>query len=151
MRLRIHHFFDIIRDIGKGKTFTPHPYYHSYHKVAIQILENPELKLIIVTESDNVCNGCIHLAGKMCDDIITHRKDFTSKENFNNFLDERIIEVCGIDPSVLQTPRTLCLYGKPYLDNIFYIYEGNDISHTETRRRDVANGLREYAWINGFA
>jgi hypothetical protein len=150
MKIRIHHFFDIIRDFGSGKEIVQHPFQHSYHKIASQIFNDSNLKLEIVIESDDVCHGCVHLIDKKCDDVINHRKDFTKKEDFNNHLDKRISEVCGICPSVFYTPKELCSFGKKYIKNIFYIYEGNDILHTEIRKRDVQQGLRLYDRQHGF-
>lgn len=150
MKLRIHHFFDIIRDIGSKKEINPHPYLHSYHKVAKEILENPNLKLEIVVASDAVCSGCIHLVHSKCDDIITHRTDFRGKEDFNNYLDNRMVEICRIKTSDSFSPRELCQFAKRYIENIFYIYEGNDTHHTLIRKMNVLEGLRVYSRKHGF-
>ena len=145
MKLRIHHFFDIIRDFGIGKEFNPHPYRHSYHKVAKTIWQHPETEVEIVVGSDQVCEGCIHLIGTSCNDIITHRKDFTLKEPFNNHLDSRIIDVCKIDISKKYTLKSLLQFSEKYVENIDFIYEGNDVQHTAKRKENVEKGVREYA------
>ena len=107
MKIRIHHFFDIIRDFGSGKIIVPHQFLHAYHIIAEQIRENPDVELIIIVESDAVCTGCVHLEDSICNDIISHRKDFVSKEEFNNHLDKRIVEVCGIQLSEKYSPKLI--------------------------------------------
>ena len=144
MKIKIHHFFDIIRDIGSGKNLGPHPYRHSYHKVAETIWQNPDTEVEIVIHSDEVCKNCIHLVGTSCNDIITHRIDFTLKEKFNKYLDFRIIEICGIDVSKKYTFRSLLQFSDKYVENIEFIYAGNDARHTAKRKENVQNGVKAY-------
>lgn len=144
MKLRIHHFFDMIRDFGIGKQFDPHLYQHSYHKIAELIWADPDLEIEIIVGSDAVCEGCIHLTDGFCDDAISHRLDFTSKEAFNNHLDARIIDVCEIDVSKKYSPKLLLNLADCYIHNISFIYEGNDVEHTEQRKQNVIRGLEYY-------
>ncbi|QGY45540.1 DUF1284 domain-containing protein [Maribellus comscasis] len=145
MKIKIHHFFDIIRDFGIAKEFNPHPYKHSYHKVAEIVWQHPETEVEIVVGADGVCEGCIHLVETSCNDIITHRKDFTLKEEFNNYLDSRIIEVCGIDVSKKYSFKSLLQFSEEYVENMKFIYEGNDIAHTAKRKENVQKGLKIYS------
>ena len=145
INLRIHHFFDIIRAFGKGEnSITPHPYGHSLHKVALIIKNNPELEIKIIIKCDSVCKECVYYKNGRCEDSIDYRKDFVSKEEFNNWLDKRIIEKCLIKEGEILTPIQLCEKAKLYLDNMKYIYSGNDSWHTEKRREDVSKGSRLY-------
>ena len=147
--LRIHHFFDIIRAFGKGENnLSSHPYRHSFHKIAMIIKNNPELKIKNVIECDSVCEGCIHYKDSHCDDSIDYRKDFVSKEEFNNCLDRRIIEKCLIEEGRILTPLQLCEKAKLYLDNMEFIYSGNDFWHTEQRKKDVIKGLKLYLGLH---
>jgi hypothetical protein len=150
MRLRIHHFFDIIRDFGSGKEIVPHQHGHAYHLVAVQIRNLPEMKFELILASDEVCNGCKHLVDGVCDDIITHRKDFYGKEDFNNYLDTRIMHVCGLDLSKIYSPKELCGIAWKYILNIEFIYEGNDLLHTLKRKENVIKGLKYYSEKHGF-
>jgi hypothetical protein len=145
MKIRIHHFFDIIRDFGTGKEILPHPNLHSYHIVAKEILENPAAQLDLVTGADAVCKNCIHLKNGRCTDFITHRPDFSGKEDFNNYLDQRVIEICRIDTSKNYTPETLFQFAQNYLENIETIYEGNEMWHTQRRKENVVSGLNFYS------
>ena len=150
MKLRIHHFYDIIRSFGRREKLEPHHYQHSYHKVAKAIWKNPCLKIKITTQCDDVCDGCVHCKNNSCDDIISHRKDFRSKEKFNNFLDQRIMKVCLINRGDTFTPIQLCKKAKLYLQNIDWIYKGNDLDHTKLRKKSVASGLEYYSKKHKF-
>lgn len=144
MQLRIHHFFDIIRDFGKGKPIVPHPYFHSYHLVAEEIRNNPCLPIKLVLSCDAICKGCLQISDNHCLDTISHRRDFTLKEDFNNFIDLRIMEVCKLSCERIYTPLELCQSGEDYLKNAEYIYEGNDAAHTVQRKLLVNRGLDYY-------
>ncbi len=144
MDLRVHHFFDIIRDFGIGKDIIPHFYGHSYHKISQLIRNDPNIKIRIVLNIDDICNGCVHLVNNSCEDIITHRADFNSKEEFNDFIDKRIINKCEIKIGNILTPKELCEKAKEYLNYIFWIYKGNDIEHTKIRKMNFIKGLEYY-------
>ena len=150
MKLRIHHFFDIIRDYGAEKEFQPHPYLHSWHKVANIILRNPFERIEIVKGLDSVCEGCIKSEGNICTDIITHRKDFKGKEEFNNYLDARIMEVCNIRVNSITTPASLLKVSEQYINNIHYIYAGNDQDHTSIRKANLIKGVDYYTRKHGL-
>jgi hypothetical protein len=150
MKLRIHHFFDILRDFGKKEALKPHPYGHSYHKVAEAIRNNPNLKIRIIRACDDVCEGCLHLKGNSCDDVISHREDFSHKQEFNDYLDRRIMELCLINIDEVLSPIQLCRKAGLYLDNMDWIYQGNDPDHTRSRKIKVISGLEEYSKKHKF-
>lgn len=145
MKLRIHHFFDIIRDFSRVEEVKPHPYGHSYHKVARVIWNNANIKIKIIVQCDDICDRCVRLKNNVCDDTIPHRKDFKSKEKFNNFLDQRIMRICLVKEGDTFTPIQLCKKGRLYLENINWVYEGNDLDHTQTRKKNVMLGLKNYS------
>ena len=146
--LRIHHFYDIIRDFGRNTGFRPHPYGHSYHKIAEAVWNNPNLYIKIISEADDTCTGCMHLKGKSCNDFIYHREDFRSKEKFNDHIDGKIMKVCSINENDVFSVTELCRKARLYLDNIIWIYEGNDPDHTESRKLSVINGLEKFLQKN---
>ena len=150
MNLRIHHFYDIIRDFGIGKKIEAHSYGHSYHKIAEQIRADPNLKIKIVLENDSVCQGCKHSKDNHCTDKITHRQDLISKEDFNNRIDKRIMKICSIQEGDILTPIQLCQKAKRYIENIENIYQGNDPEHTQIRKQNVINGLKYYSKLHKF-
>ena len=148
MEIRIHHFFDMIRDMGNGKEIVPHPFGHSYHKVLEKIRKDPRMELKIIIDSDDTCKNCKFLENSNCLDKIDHREDFTSKEKFNNHIDKRILEVSKFSEWDTVTPERLCQMAKPYLENIEYIYDGNDLEHTMKRKENVIKGLEYYSKLH---
>ncbi len=144
MKLRIHHFYDIIRDFGKNQQIVPHEFGHSYHKIADFIKHNPKEAIEIVLCCDDVCMGCNCLKDNSCLDTIDHRSDFQGKENFNNHIDTRIMQVCETKVGDIMTPIDLIEKLKLYLDHIEWIYEGNDKEHTVLRKKYVIEGIKNY-------
>ena len=76
-----------------------------------------------------------------CIDIIDHRNDFTKKDEFNNYLDNRIIKVLEINNGDTFTFKEILQLTEEYLKNIEFIYEGNDILHTQERKKNVEKGI----------
>ncbi|HLF35465.1 MAG TPA: DUF1284 domain-containing protein [Cyclobacteriaceae bacterium] len=141
MRLRIHHFFDIIRDIGKGIEFEPHPYGHSNHIVARKIRDGEVSEIELVMGCDDICERCVHKVNGHCDDAI-HHKGFSGKEEYNNFLDSRIMEVCGLHEHDILMPCELLARGMLYAGKMEWIYSVNDPEHTAGRKMDFLKGLK---------
>lgn len=142
--IRIHHFFDIIRDYGQNSHFKPNREYgHSLHIIAEKIINDAVMPMKIVVGADSVCRGCIHLAQGKCNDVI-EKPGFTTKDGYNNYIDNKILDFCGIREDNVYTPRELCALSKEYLDNIFDIYHLNDKEHTEKRKENAIKGLSQY-------
>ena len=139
--LRIHHFFDIIRDYGAGNTLKPHVYGHSYHLIGNEIYNNDLAELKLIVNNDDICENCSRLDGDHCVDTIDHRTDFSSKEKFNDWIDSRIMAAMGYSDGQLVSVKDIILNADKYLDNIFEIYEGNDVEHTEMRKKNVRKGI----------
>ena len=139
--LRIHHFFDMIRDYGAGKTLREHPYGHSFHLIAGEIYENKIKRLKLIIRNDDVCENCRMLESGSCTDSIDHRSDFTSKEAFNNFLDGRIMKVMAYESGQIVEVKEIIRNAGKYLDQIFDIYAGNDVAHTTLRKEHVSSGI----------
>jgi len=148
--LRVHHFFDVIRAFGKHSdaNIEPHPHGHSFHSVVELIRTRPSLEIKLVIECDSVCCGCCHCKNGLCNDNVDHRKDFISKEEFNNFVDKRAMKKCLIKIGEVLTPSQLCQKAGMYLDNIDFIYAGNDDWHTAQRKKDVIKGLKYYSRLH---
>ncbi len=139
-RIRIHHFFDIIRDHGKGKLLKPHPYGHAYHTVGNRLISGEIDQIRLVIENDDICCDCSKLVSGHCIDTIHHRADFTSKEKFNDYLDSRIMKTLGLEGGQIISIEALLDLTCIYLDHIEDLYEGNDPEHTRTRAVNVTRG-----------
>jgi hypothetical protein len=140
LNLRIHHIFDIIRDLGQNKEIKEHEYGHSYHIIAKKIYsKTQEFKLTI--SNDDICNNCTKLINNKCIDTIDHRKDYSEKELFNNYLDKRIMSIMGFYEGQIFSLDEFLNKADLYVKNIGYIYSGNDEKHTQDRKSNVFKGL----------
>jgi len=151
LTIRIHHFFDIIRVLRSGKKLEANDLYkHSYHKVANTIRDFPDLKMKIVMDLDSVCDGCIHNKDGKCDDPLTIIKGFTMKNDYNNYLDKRILEKSNISEGDIVTPRLICKSAYKYIDNIYQIYELAPKIEIDARKKEFIDGLKIYSNHNDF-
>ena len=142
--IRIHHFFDILRDFGTGNEIKPDSHFNnSYHSVAARIRKNPKEKFKIVVGADSVCAGCKFLKNGSCTDHIG-KPGFTSKNNYNDYLDRKILKVSGLKEGEMKSPAELCLYAQSYLSHMDKLYDLNDSMHTDWRKNQVMKGLEYY-------
>jgi hypothetical protein len=141
IKLRIHHLFDMLRDYGAEKEITPHPYGHSYHIISQQLFSQENIELILVNRNDDVCINCSKSQRGHCIDTISHRNDFPEKEDFNNYLDSRIMQIMDLQENEIISLEKLLDKSKLYIDMIQWIYKGNEFEHTETRKENVIQGL----------
>jgi len=107
MQLRPHHILDIISDHGLGNQYKPHPYGHSLHLVAPKLLADLDLKIKLVLQADDICQGCVHLLpdGK-CDDVLAQLTPSPSKQAYNDVLDSRLFDDLSIAPGTVTRTRT---------------------------------------------
>jgi len=148
---RIHHFFDIIRDLRTGNSIEADSFYkHSYHTVANTLRDAPDTKMKIVVGVDSVCDGCIHNKDGKCDDPLTIKKGFTMKNDYNNYLDRRILEKLAMSEGDVVTPRKICESAFIYIDNIYQIYEIDPKEEIDTRKKEFIEGLEFYSSHNEF-
>lgn len=143
IKLRIHHIFDIIRDYGLKKKIEEHKYGHSYHIIANKIYKKNIQEMKLVVSSDDICKNCIKLVDNNCIDKIDHRKDYHDKELFNNYLDKRIMDIMNLEEFKILSFEELIKRSNKYIDNIEYIYDGNEDKHTQERKLNVQKGIEQ--------
>jgi hypothetical protein len=149
--IRIHHFFDIIRDLGTGEKIMPDTNYkHSYHSLANTLRDSPDINMKIVIGVDSVCEGCIHKVKGKCDDPLTIKKGFTMKHDYNNWLDQRILVKFDLTEGQIVTPGKICRSAYKYIDNIYNIYEADSKEEIDTRKKEFIEGLKFYSRHNNF-
>lgn len=142
--IRIHHFFDILRDFGIGNEISADSRFNnSYHSVAARIRENPREKFKIVVGADSVCAGCTFLKKGICTDKID-KPGFNSKHEYNDYLDRKILKVSGLREGEVKSPAELCRYAQSYLSHMDKLYDLNDSMHTDWRKKQVMKGLEYY-------
>lgn len=151
MTIRIHHFFDIIRDLRTGETLSADTHYkHSYHSVANILRDSPGTKMKITAGIDSVCDGCIHNKYGKCDDPLNRKTGFTMKHDYNNYLDKRILSTLNWSEGDIVTPRKICKSADKYIDNIYRIYEIDNPEDIGSRKMRFIEGLKFYCSHNNF-
>ena len=137
MQLRPHHILDIISAYGKGIEYQPHPYGHSLHIVAPRLLSSLDMKIKLVLNADDICEGCEHLLpdGK-CKDVLAQLSPSPSKQAYNDVLDSRLFDDLSIEPdSVITTREYLKAVNKkvPGIEKI--------CTHPKENQQERLNGL----------
>jgi len=132
----------MLRDLGAGKAPSAHEYGHSYHLLAEKLYAMKSGNIRLIINNDDVCCHCSQLKDGYCIDRIDHRRDFTMKELFNNYLDARIMETMGFLDNETVTLQIILDKSNLYVDNIFTLYDGNDESHTLKRKENVIKGIQ---------
>ena len=112
IRIKPHHFVDIVSDYGFGRdVLTPHPYGHALHLVTQQVIEHPEARLVIELGADDICRPCQHNVDGACDDTINTADRPAapqSKREYNLLIDRRWCDVTGLRQGSRLTVAQFC-------------------------------------------
>ena len=112
IRIKPHHFIDILRAVGAGQTtFEPHPYGHAVHSVAARLLDDRDTLLEMDLGADDICAPCIHNVDGQCDDTIdtSFRPDApSSKREYNLLIDRRWLARLELSEGDRLTAREFC-------------------------------------------
>ncbi len=139
MRLRPHHLIDIVSDHGHGIEYTPHPYGHALHTVAVRVLTDMAAEIELVLTADEICDPCCHLqAGGICDDVLSQLAEQPSKQAYNDGLDRRLFPHLGIEPGTRLTLREFLERLHRYVPGIERI-----CAHPGEEPADRLQGLRQ--------
>ncbi|HQK95598.1 MAG TPA: DUF1284 domain-containing protein [Armatimonadota bacterium] len=105
MRARPHHLIDIITQYGAGQPFAPCDYGHAVHTVAARVIGDPQTLIEFVVGADDICDPCKHLVDGRCDDGVPALGPTASKQEYNDALDERLMQFLGITEGQTMTFR----------------------------------------------
>ena len=145
IRIKPHHFIDIVRDFGRGQTtFEPHPYGHAVHTVAQAVLDDPDVVLEMELGADDICAPCIHNINGLCDDTFdtSHRPEApTSKREWNLLIDQRWCERLGLEQGARLSARQFCQLLRDRMGDITPIYREVPPERTAERAGDIARGM----------
>jgi hypothetical protein len=103
MRVRPHHLIDIIAQYGAGQPFEPSAYGHAVHTVAAEVIANPGVRLEFGVGADDICAPCRHLVSGRCDDVIHTLDPPVRKQDYNDALDQRLLELLGMTEGECMT------------------------------------------------
>jgi hypothetical protein len=139
IKLRPHHLIDIVRDVGHGMTFAPHPYGHAVHTVAQRVIDDPDLEVEFVLGADDICRPCRHLrADGKCADVLRQLAEPVSKQVYNDALDGRLFALLGIEPGVRMTARSFLTMLDEHMPGIVEV-----CAHPGEQRQYRHDGLRK--------
>ena len=144
LRIKPHHFLDIIRDFGAGRSHEPHPYGHDVHKVARILREHPDTVLELTEEPDTICAPCGFLVGGNCIDTTTSPGHLIPKDRWNRLIDKRIFERLGLKEGDRLTALEFCRLARERLGDLYSLYAEADREKTAQRRSLLEAGFEKY-------
>ena len=149
IRIKPHHFIDILADVGRGQTvFEPHPYGHAVHTVAARILAEPDVLLEMELGADDICARCVHNVGGLCDDTIdtSFRPDApASKREWNLLVDRRWCERLALAQGDRLSARAFARRLAASMGDITDIYREIPPERTAARARDIQAGIESFS------
>lgn len=140
MRARPHHLIDIITQYGAGKPFEPSAYGHAVHTVAAEIISNPEVQIEFGTGADDICAPCKHLVDGRCDDVISYLDPPVQKHDYNDALDERLLEFLGMEEGQTMSFREYLGVLRTRLEGLAELC-ATPVEDVRERRRNLERGL----------
>jgi len=148
VRIKPHHFVDILRDVGRGQTsWPPHPYGHALHMVAARILADPDAVLEVELGADAICGPCIHNVAGLCDDVIDtsfRPAAPASKREWNLLLDRRWCESLGLAHGQRLTARQFAERLHNRLGDLPAIYREVPLDRVAARAGDLRRGIERF-------
>ena len=148
IRIKPHHFVDIITSFGDGKVeLAPHPYGHALHTVTARILHNPDVLLEMELGADDICAPCKHNIAGRCDDTIdtSYRPTApSSKREWNLLIDQRWCARLKIKQGDRLTARQFCERLRQLAGDITDIYREIPADKTADRARKLRAGITKF-------
>lgn len=153
IRIKPHHFIDILAALGRGQTtFDPHPYGHAIHTVAARLVDGPDALVEIELGADDICRPCEHNVDGRCDDTIDtsfRREAPSSKREYNLLIDRRWCERLQLQPGQTIDARQFCRRLRQSADDLTAIYRENPADRTAQRAREIRAGIEEFLALPG--
>ena len=148
IRIKPHHFVDIISSLGEGRTrFEPHPYGHAVHTVAARVLSDPDVLLEMELGADDICRPCRHNIDGLCDDTVdtSYRPAApSSKRDYNLELDRWWCGRLGLAQGDRLTARKLCWRLRDGAGDITSIYRETPAEMTAERAAKLEAGIAAF-------
>lgn len=148
IRVKPHHFVDILCAVGAGQTtFKPHPYGHAVHSVSEQVLADRDVVLEMDLGADDICKPCKHNIEGLCDDTIdtSFRPGApTSKREYNLLIDERWCERLGLKQGDRLTARDFSRRVKERMGDISDIYRENPAQRVADKAQKLREGITTF-------
>jgi Uncharacterized conserved protein len=150
IRIKPHHFLDIIKLYGKGiEKFVPDKKYnHNFYFVANEIINNHQVQIELTTGGDDICSPCIYIGSDgECIDKITHIEGINSKNEWNKKLDRRIIEYTKAQENSRFSAQEYCELLYSIKERVFDIWKEEPDTAKNNRYDAFCAGVRKYLGI----
>jgi hypothetical protein len=148
VRIKPHHFVDIITALGAGKaSYEPHPYGHALHTVAAAILADRGVLLEMELGADDICRPCVHNIEGRCDDTIdtSFRPDApSSKREYNLLIDRRWCDRLKLAAGERIVARELCRLAGEAVGDLAEIYRELPSSMRAERAERLRAGIKKF-------
>ena len=144
--IKPHHFMDIIKLYGSGiDVFVPdEKMQHDFYKIANEIIKNPQVKLSLTIDADDICQPCVQCINGICDDELPKTLGNIKKDDYNKRLDQRLIDYLHLNLKEQYTALSLgrIMYEKK--DIIFKVWLEEDDKITQRRFELFQLGAKKY-------
>lgn len=147
IRIKPHHFFDIIKLYGKGiERFVPdEKYNHNFYGIANEIIGDHQVQIEITATADDICSPCKYSgAGGGCTDKIDPINDVESKDTWNKILDNRIIRYTKASESSRYTAHKYCEMLYSIKEHIHDVWKEESDSAKNFRYEAFCAGAQKY-------
>ena len=133
--IKPHHFMDIIKLYGSGiDVFVPdEKMQHDFYKIANEIIKNPQVKLSLTIDADDICQPCVQCINGICDDELPKTLGNIKKDDYNKRLDQRLIDYLHLNLKEQYTALSLCRIMYEKKDIIFKVWLEEDDKITQRR------------------
>jgi hypothetical protein len=148
IRIKPHHFVDIIRDLGADDLqLQRHPYGHALDKVTAAVLRNRDVVLQVELGADDVCEPCVHNVEGLCDDTIdtsSRPGAPASKRQYNLLVDDRWCARLALRQGLRLTAREFCERLKDRIDDLGEIYAESPPERRAERAVRLKAGVEKF-------
>jgi hypothetical protein len=144
LRIKPHHFLDILRDYGAGRVWEPHPYGHALHTVARSLLDNRGQPLTLVLDADDICHPCQKNDNGTCADWTESPGYRIRKEDWNRRIDQRILKLFELAEGTVISAVDLARLALRHLSDISTVWREAPKERTQERVRNLSCGLSAY-------
>ncbi len=151
IKIKPHHFLDIIKLYGKGlEVFVPDKKYnHNFYKAANDIIANHQAEITITSGEDDICAPCIFLGrDNKCTDRIFHIAGIDSKNEWNEILDNRIMQYTGIRAGNKYSSEEFCRILFFQKEIIFNVWKEESKPDKGSRYEAFCKGAKKYLGIH---
>ena len=146
IKIKPHHFFDIIKLYGSGldKFIPDEKMDHDFYRIGTIILNNKDVMLSLTLDADDICTPCKYCQNNMCSDKLESIPGYDKKDAYNKELDKRIIEFYNLDINKKYSAIELC---RTYLSEpefINKVWQEENEEKVKRRNQLFLSGVKRY-------